>query len=130
MNDAEILTLVDRLEHCQFAPSEFHHRDHLAVTVAYLYSADFETALSRLRESLMRFISFHGVMGYNETLTRFWVEQVEKRLDRKLCLEHSVRQIQAELGDKTLIFTYYTRERLNSAEAKQRWVEPDLAPIA
>ena len=31
MTDAEILTLVDRLERCLFSPSEFHHKDHLAV---------------------------------------------------------------------------------------------------
>jgi hypothetical protein len=36
MTDAEILTLVDRLERCLLAKNEFHHRDHLAVAVGYL----------------------------------------------------------------------------------------------
>jgi hypothetical protein len=31
MTDAEILTLVDRLERCLLAKEEFHHRDYLTV---------------------------------------------------------------------------------------------------
>lgn len=125
MTDAEILTLVRKLEHCQIAPGDFHHRDHLAVSVAYLYGADLEAALDRMRGSLLRFISHHGLKGYHETITRFWMQEVEKHLDRGLCLEESVRRIQARLGDKTLVHQYYRKETLNSLEAKERWVAPD-----
>ena len=87
MTDAEILTLVDRLERCLLAKEEFHHRDHLTVAVVYLYSADLETAMDRMRSSLKRFAAHHGVTGlYHETLTRFWLRQVEQRLDRSRCL--------------------------------------------
>src|SRR5438309_305902 len=85
MSDAEILTLVDRLERCLLGKEAFHHRDHLAVVVVYLYSADIETAMDRMRSSLKRFAAHHGVTGlYHETLTRFWLRQVEMRLDRGL----------------------------------------------
>ena len=94
MTDAEILTLVDRFERCLLAKEEFHHRDHLTVAVAYLYAADLETAMDRMRTSLKRFAAHHGVTGlYHETLTRFWLQQVEQRLDRRQCLEHSVRKV-------------------------------------
>ena len=127
MNDAEILTLVDRLERCLLGKSEFHHCDHLAVAVAYLYAADFQTALDRMRATLVRFSSHHGVGDrYHETLTRFWMEQVEKRLDRKLCLRESVQRIRAVLPDKDLAFLYYRKETLASPEAKMRWMEPDF----
>jgi hypothetical protein len=33
-------------------------------------------------------------------------------------------------GDKTLPLKYYSRERLMSWEARTRWVEPDLSPLA
>jgi hypothetical protein len=125
MTDAEILTLVQKLEQCRLAPSDFHHRDHLAVSVAYLYAADLEGALDRMRGSLLRFISHHGRKGYHETITRFWMQEVEKRLDRGLCLRESVRRIQARLNDKNLVYQYYSKETLNSPEAKERWVEPD-----
>jgi hypothetical protein len=127
MTDAEILTLVDRLERCLLGKEEFHHRDHLAVAVVYLYSADIETAMDRMRASLKRFAAHHGVSGlYHETLTRFWLRQVEKRLDRGQCLRDSVRNIQEQLSDKNMAFEYYSRERINSQEAREKWVEADL----
>ena len=63
MNDAEILTLVDRLERCLLPKEEFRHRDHLAVAVVYLYAADFDIAIDRMRSSLKRFAGHHHVTG-------------------------------------------------------------------
>ncbi len=78
---------------------------------------------------LVRFSSHHSASSkYHETLTRFWMEQVEKRLDRSVCLGESVRRVQSELGDKNMIHRYYSADRLNSAEAKERWIEPDQVP--
>ncbi len=130
MTDAEILTLVDRLERCILAKEEFHHRDHLTVALVYLYSADIETAMDRMRTSLKRFAAHHRVTGlYHETLTRFWLQQVEKRLDRSQCLEASVRKVHEQLSDKNLAFVHYSRERIDSKEARETWLEPDLKEL-
>lgn len=130
MTDAEILTLVYRLERCLLAKEEFHHRDHLAVAVVYLYAADPEGAIDRMRASLKRFAAHHGVTGlYHETLTRFWLLQVERHLDRGECLEQSVRKIRDKLSDKNLAFEYYSRERIESKEAKETWLKPDLKEL-
>jgi hypothetical protein len=130
MTDAEILTLVDRLERCLLGKEEFHHRDHLAVVVVYLYAADPETAMDRMRASLKRFAAHHGVTGlYHETLTRFWLIQVNERLDRGECLGQSVKKIQEQLSDKNLAFEYYSRERINSQKAKAEWIEPHLKQL-
>jgi len=127
MTDAEILTLVDRLERCLLAKDQFHHRDHLLVAAAYLYAGDFESALERMRASLTRFAAHHGVSGlYHETLTRFWLLQVEQRLDRQKCLSESVHEIQDQLADKELPQSYYSKDLLGSPEARRRWIEPDL----
>jgi hypothetical protein len=125
VTDSEILTVVRKLEQCVFAPSEFHHSDHLAVCVVYLYGGDLETAMDRMRSSLLRFTAHHNVKGYHETITRFWMRHVAQRLDRRLCLGESVRQVQEELGDKGIIYRYYSKELLHSPEAKQSWIEPD-----
>jgi hypothetical protein len=125
VTDSEILAVVRKLEQCVFAPSEFHHRDHLAVCVVYLYGGDMETAMDRMRSSLLRFTAHHNVKGYHETITRFWMRLVEQRLDRQVCLAESVRQIQEAFPDKNIIFRYYTKDVLSSADAKQRWIEPD-----
>jgi len=130
MTDAEILAMVDRLERCLWGKEEFHHRDHLTVAVVYLYSADLEVAMDRMRASLKRFAAHHGVTGlYHETLTRFWLLQVEMRLDRGLCLRDSVRSIQEQLSDKNIAFEYYSRERIHSQEPKEKWIEPDVRPL-
>jgi len=127
MTDAEILTLVDRLERCLLAKEEFHHRDHLTVAVVYLYASDLETAMDRMRSSLKRFAAHHGVTGlYHETLTRFWLLQVDQRLDRSQCLEQSVRKMREQLGDKNLVFDYYSCSRIESKEARETWLQPDL----
>ncbi|HKV94866.1 MAG TPA: hypothetical protein VJW20_20140 [Candidatus Angelobacter sp.] len=127
MTDSEILTLVDRLERCLLAKNEFRHRDHLAVAVVYLYAGDFTSAIERMRASLTRFAAHHGVSGlYHETLTRFWLLQVEQRLDRSLCLSKSVCGIQAALTDKTLALKFYSQDALGSSNARCEWVEPDL----
>ena len=131
MTDAEILTLVDRLERCLLGKEEFHHRDHLAVAVVYLYSADIEITINRMRASLKRFAAHHGVTGlYHETLTRFWLIQVNERLDRGECLGQSVKKVQEQLNDKNLAFEYYSRERIGSQEAREKWIEPDLRDLA
>jgi hypothetical protein len=131
MIDAEILTLVDRLERCQLGKEEFHHCDHLAVAVVYLYASDLEMAMDRMRASLKRFAAHHDVTGlYHETLTRFWLLQVDQRLDRSECLSKSVRKLREQLSDKNLVFNYYSRERIESKEAREKWIEPDLKPLA
>jgi hypothetical protein len=127
MTDTEVLTLVDRLERCLLSGDEFRHQDHLAVAVVYLYASDLESAVDRMRAILVRFSTHHGASEkYHETMTRFWVELVEKRLDRSVCLCESVRRVQTELGDKNIVNRFYSAARLNSSEAKTRWVEPDL----
>lgn len=130
MTDAAILTLVDRLERCLLGKEEFHHRDHLTVAVVYLYASDLETAMDRMRTSLKRFAAHHGVTGlYHETLTRFWLLQVDQRLDRSACLEQSVKNIREQFNDKNLAFDYYSRERIDSKEARETWLEPDLKEL-
>ena len=130
MTDAEILTLVDRLERCLLGKEEFHHRDHLTVAVVYLCASDLETAMDRMRTSLKRFAAHHGVTGlYHETLTRFWLLQVDQRLDRSDCLSESVKKVQEQLNDKNLAFNYYSRERIESKEARETWVKPDLKAL-
>ncbi|HKF22757.1 MAG TPA: hypothetical protein VKE93_14395 [Candidatus Angelobacter sp.] len=129
MNDTQILTLVERFERCLLAKDEFHHRDHLAVAVVYLYASDFPSAMDRMRASLQRFAAHHGVRGlYHETITRFWLQQAEQRLDRSLCLSESVQKVQHELADKGLLSRYYSKQVLDSREARERWMEPELNP--
>jgi len=130
MTDAEILTMVDRLERCLLGKEEFHHRDHLTVAVVYLYASDLETAMGRMRANLKRFAAHHDVPRlYHETLTRFWLLQVERRLDCRECLSESVKKVREELNDKNLVSSYYSRERIDSKEARETWAKPNLKEL-
>jgi hypothetical protein len=86
--------------------------------------------MDRMRSSLKRFAAHHGVTGlYHETLTRFWLLQVEKSMDRMLCLEESVRKARETFNDKNLVFQYYSRARIESREAKETWLVPDVREL-
>src|SRR5436309_12007751 len=127
MSYANYLTLYYRLDRLLLSKETFHHRDHLTVAVVYLYASERKTSMDRMRASLKRFAAHHGVTGlYHETLTRFWLLQVEKRLDRHLCLSESVKKVKDRLNDKNLAFEYYSRERIESKEARETWLQPDL----
>src|SRR5215469_18768994 len=129
MKDCEILMLVDRLERCLLSAADFHHRNHITVAATYLYAAELEPALNKMRSTLLRFVAHHGGNLYHETITRFWMLQVEKHLDRSLCLAEAVEKVTTALPRKDLVYDYYSKERLSSAEAKAQWLEPDLRPI-
>ncbi len=130
MTDSEILTLVDRFERCLLGKTDFPHRHHLTVASVYLFPGDFESAMARMRASLQRFAAHHGVSGlYHETLTRFWLIQVNQRLDRSLCLSQTVSSVIAAINDKNLAKRFYSEEILKSQVAREKWIEPDLLTL-
>ena len=42
------------------------------------------------------------------------------------CVE---RLLASPLAARDMLFTFYSRERLLSVEARAHWIEPDLAPL-
>jgi hypothetical protein len=40
-----------------------------------------------------------------------------------------VNKVQQELNDKNLAFEYYSRERIESQEARETWMQPDLKEL-
>jgi hypothetical protein len=123
---------VRKFEACEYALAEFSHARHLAVAACYLKGMPFEAALDRMRASLLRFTAHHGVSGYHETITRFWlllVDQYLRTLPAQLLLPDQVNQLIAQYPTKQVLFDYYSRDRVMSEAARQHWTEPDLAPL-
>lgn len=110
---------VRRFENCDYGLKEFSHQAHLKVGWTYLNLYGYDTALVRMRQGLRRFSAHHGKMGYNETITVFWLRLLASHL------EESPEKVFRKLG-KDELFRYFSRERVMSAEAKREWVEPDL----
>jgi hypothetical protein len=88
----------------------FDHAAHLRLALDYLAAApSLETATARMAETLQGKAAAAGhPEKYHHTVTVFWMRQVAALLNKELPLE------------------YYSRERLQSDEAREGWVEPDL----
>lgn len=130
-DENEICEVVRQFETCEYKPEEFVHARHLTVACWYLNEASRADALIRMRAGLMQFISHHGKQGYNETITRFWMELLADFLDQlggdDLVLK--INQAIERYGAKEILFTYYTRERALSEAAKRDWIAPDLREL-
>lgn len=128
----EMDALVQAFETGSMPPGEFSHRRHLTVALSYLTSMEYEAAVETMRAGLKRFLAHHGIDGYNETITLFWLRRLSGCLaDRKP--DESRMDVIERCLDKNaegkLIFEYYSRERLMSELSKREWVEPDLRPM-
>ena len=65
--------------------------------------------------------------GYHETLTMFWLLTIEEFVGKTKCggLAEMANRLIASCDTK-LPFKFYSRELLFSADARTRYVEPDL----
>ncbi len=125
----DVCSLVERFESCEIKPDDFNHRAHLTVAAFYLLHPDFDLAAAKVRDGLFRFLSHYNLDGYNETITIFWLRVVEdfvKKEKREISVPELVNKTIEFCSDSKLVFQYYSREHLNSKEAKTSWVEPDL----
>ena len=131
-SEAEIEEVVRRFESCEFKPEEFVHARHLTVAAWYFLQFDERNAGERMRAGLVKFIRHHGRSGYHVTITEFWLRLVARAVRETRSEREAIRVINGvveELNNKKLIYEYFSRERVDSAEAKARWVEPDLKAL-
>jgi hypothetical protein len=131
---AEIEEVVWRFEDCSYTPEQFVHAKHLTVAAVYFLRLDEHLARERMRSGLRKFIKYHGKNGYHETITEFWLRIVEAAVRAVRSSEPGlvalVNEVVGRCHEKNMIiYVYYSRERLGSAEAKGAWLEPDLMPI-
>ena len=135
--EAEIEEVVKRLEQCTYSPEEFVHSKHLTVAAWYFCRLESETAREKMRAGLRRFIAHHGKHGYHVTITEFWLQLVERSVRQgqdNRGKNHRdplsiVNEVVDRFRDKDLTHEYFSRARLNSAEAKAAWIEPDIKSI-
>ena len=118
--------------------AEWTHVAHLAVGAWYVDRYGAEDALTRLRDGIRRLnVSIGGAntpsAGYHETITAAYVRLLGAFLEASppgLPLAARVdRLLASPLVERDMLFTFYSRERLLSPEARARWVDPDLAPL-
>ena len=128
----EIAAVVHKFENCEFRKDEFTHEFHLTVAAWYLINYSPEEALDRMRAALLRFTRHHQVMGYHETITRFWLllaADFLKQAPADTSFTERLNELVQRFGRKDILFEYYTRERVMSDEARDGWVEPNLQTL-
>lgn len=115
---------------------KWNHRAHLRVAVIYLLTHSFEEALCRMRSGIQAYNLANGVgespaSGYHETITHAWLHILWAMLRQYGPSSSADDFLDAhpELSQKTVLRMFYSRERIMSADAKKRFVEPDLAPL-
>ena len=129
----EIERLVESFESCVVAPAEFGHGAHLAVALWYLAALPATEAAVRMREGLRRYTKHNNAeAAYNETVTLFWLKLVRHFLDRaglSLPLDVRANELLDTYNNSQLVYEYYSRDLIQTPEAKESWVEPDLKPL-
>ena len=133
-SDEEVLEVLRLFESCEFPPDDFKHRPHLTVALCYLQRLSDAEALERLRLGLARYIKAHGITPtlYHETITAFWLRRVRAFIERagaRRTLKELANRLSDECSDSRLVFSYYSKELIDSDAARQGWVEPDLRPL-
>jgi hypothetical protein len=129
---ADIERLVRDFENCQVEPEQFKHRQHLVVALWYVRRLGEAQAGHLMRTKILRFIEHHGIDPklYHETITQFWIKLiavfVRSENNAKQSLADLANRLMEEYGDSRLIDRFYSKELLESEEARKKWVEPDL----
>jgi hypothetical protein len=133
--DEEIETLIERFENCDVTEKEWTHAAHLTAALVYLLQHDLKTATDKMRSGIYKLNAAHGTpntpeRGYHETLTVFWMQTVSDYLKKTPLNKSDVTRLTNDLiktcADSGLPLKSYSRALLFSAEARARYVEPDL----
>jgi hypothetical protein len=132
-SEKEIFEIVRGFEDGTIRREDWRHAEHLTVACYYAFHHDFETALAKMRDGIFNLLNAFKVdlskeMPYHETLTVFWMQTIYDSMKNQPAesLVEFANRILGIGGDKDLPLKFYSRERLFSAEARQRFVESDL----
>jgi hypothetical protein len=108
----------------------FPHAEHVRLTIVYLARHGRDETLRRMCDGLLRFATAKGhPEKFHVTLTLAWVELIEaaRRANPGIHDPDALVAAYPQLLDQTALLRFYTPERLNSGEARERWLPPDRA---
>jgi hypothetical protein len=109
--------------------AEFPHEQHVRLTIVYLCRHGRAETLRKLSDGLLRFATAKGhPEKFHVTMTRAWIDFIDAARRAHPGVEDPAGLVAAcpELLDRDALLRFYSRDRLGSAEARERWVPPDL----
>jgi hypothetical protein len=109
----------------------FGHRDHLRIAWLVIERHGPVLAVEIVGSRLKGMAAARGVAPlYNETMTRFWIRLIAHVRDvtHATSIDEATEKVPMLL-DKNLAQRHWTRTSMFGPEARERWIEPDLAPL-
>ena len=110
----------------------FGHYVHLRVAWLVIDGHGPELAAEIVGDRLRRMAIAKGLAPlYNETMTRFWILFIAhvREATGAATIDEAIQRVPA-LVDKNLPLRHWSRTAMFGPDARVRWVEPDLAPLA
>ena len=129
--------VVSQFLSCTLPKQKWTHEAHLRVGLWHLLHYSPSKSMAKLRQGIKRYNLACGIEnndnhGYQETITQLYVLLIARFLET-IPFSNEIANIDLladrllkSYGDKSLIFEYYSRDRLMSKNARLKWVEPDL----
>jgi hypothetical protein len=111
--------------------SAFPHAEHVRLTIVYLMRHGRDETIRKMYDGLLRFAAGKGQPEkFHVTMTRAWVDLIESacRANPEIDSPGALVARCPQLLDRNALLRFYSPERLNSAEARERWVAPDRTP--
>jgi hypothetical protein len=133
--EEKIVHLVARFRDHSLPAAEWTHEAHLLVGFYHLYHYPLEKAIYDLRAGIVTYNLASGGQntierGYHETITQFWARLIarfiEKEGRKRTLSELRAIFLNSPLAEQAIMFEYYSKELLFSANARALYVEPDL----
>jgi hypothetical protein len=137
-SDEEILELGETWLAMRLPRPQWTHEAHLAVTAWLLLRRPDIDVDAELGDIIRRYNASGGGVnsdreGYHETITRTFLHGVRlflAKADRDRPLVELVNALlQSPMGGRDWPLRFYSKERLDSVEARRSFIEPDLAPL-
>ncbi len=121
--------LMDQMERCVYPNTEFHHADHIRLGWFYLRIYGYSAAAERMQKTILRFaVSLGKAEKYHTSMTIGWMRLIEAGIQCTPQSSGFAEFLEAHpwLLNRAALLAFYSRERLESEEARTAWVEPDL----
>lgn len=128
MSDDEFLAAF---EACTIPKADWTHEAHVRMAWLYLSRLPFADALQKVRTGIQRYNrSLGNTTGYHDTITVAFVRVIAHRMQDGEGYT-AFRERHPDVLDRKLpaLLRYYTEARLKSAEATERFVDPDREPL-
>lgn len=128
---SKVQVSIEAFEHHDFDVEAFDHESHVYMAWLFVTELGSRTGEERFVAALKSLTVALGVPGkYHDTITRFYLDLIARRsANRPGRSWDEFRAENGDLLDARLLERHYSRDALASNEARERFVEPDLAPV-